>query len=147
MKRPDDFGAAPGMVGTVAGRPPVVLCLSDYDTLERTALAALLHTPRVAASLLEEVDRAAVVADAELRSDVVRLGSWVAFRNAAHGALRRVRLVATSADAHADDLSVLTPEGAALIGLRRGQTIGWSDRIGAQGALTVISVGPSADDL
>lgn len=147
MKRPDDSRAALGMVGTAAGRPPVVLCLSDYDTLERTALAALLHTPRVAASLLQEVDRAAVVADADLRSDVVRLGSWVAFRNAANGALRRVRLVAALADTHADDLSVLTSEGAALIGLRQGQTIRWSDRIGAQGALTVISVGASAADV
>lgn len=128
------------MAEALAIRPPITLCLSDYDALEKAALTALLHAPRVAGALLEEVDRAAVVADADLRPDVVRLGSWVTFTDSLMGALRRVRLVATlTPDSPRDELSVLTTEGAALVGLREGQTIVWPDRIGTDRVLTVVS--------
>ena len=128
------------MAEGLAIRPPIVLCLSDYDTLERAALSALLHAPRVAGALLEEVDRAAVVADADLRPDVVRLGSWVEFTDSLTGARRRVRLVETpTPGSPRDELSVLTTEGAALVGLREGQTIVWPDRIGTERVLTVVS--------
>ena len=134
------------MAEPCATRPPIVLCLSDYDALERAALSALLHAPREAGALLAEVDRAAVVADADLRADVVRLGSWVVFEDGLAGELRRVRLVASPvADATGQDLSALTSEGAALIGLREGQTIVCSDRVGGDRVLTVVSTQKAAD--
>lgn len=127
------------MVDVVSVRPPLVLCLSDYDTLERAALAILLEAPRVAGALLEEIDRAAVVADDDLRPDAVRLGSWVEFTDSAAGGVRRVRLVETSPSATAaHELSVLTVEGAALVGLREGHTIVWPDRLGAHRLLKVV---------
>ncbi len=127
------------MAKAFAIRPPIVLCLSDYDTLEKAALAALLQAPRVAGALLEEVDRAAIVADSDLCPDAVRLGSWVEFTDSRADAPRRVRLVATlTPDSSGDELSVLTTEGAALVGLREGQTIVWPDRIGADRVLTVL---------
>ena len=127
--------------GRPPARPPIVLCLSDYDALEKAALSALLTAPRVAGALLEEVDRAGVVADADLPRDAVRLGSWVEFTDSAEAAPRRVRLVGRSPpDLSPDELSVLTTEGAALVGLREGQTIIWPDRLGADRVLTVVTV-------
>lgn len=127
------------MAEALAMRPPIVLCLSDYDTLERAALAALLHAPRVAGALLEEVDRAAVVPDADLRADAVRLGSWVEYTDSFTGTLRRVRLVATTTpESPPEELSVMTTEGAALVGLRVGQTIVWCDRVGNNRILAVV---------
>jgi regulator of nucleoside diphosphate kinase len=121
-------------------RPPIVLCVSDRDALERAALGSILEAPRVAGPLLEEVDRAAVVADRDLGGDVVRLGSSVIYRDDLTGDFRRVRLVLSATeDCGPGELSVLTPEGAALVGLREGQSISWSDRRGAERPLTVVS--------
>jgi regulator of nucleoside diphosphate kinase len=39
-------------------------------------------------------------------------------------------------------LSVLTPVGSALLGLRVGATVSWSDNAGRTGALTVVAVQP-----
>lgn len=120
--------------------PPIVLCLSDYDTLEKAALAALLHAPRLAGALLNEVDRAIIVADADLRPNIVRLGSWVEFSDSLTGELRRARLVVSVPEGPVGDhLSALSVEGAALIGLREGQAIAWNDRIGGERVLTVVS--------
>ena len=44
------------------------------------------------------------------------------------------------ADINAGKVSVLTPIGAALIGLRQGQTIPWSSRDGRDLILTVVEV-------
>ena len=127
-------------------RPPIVLCLSDHEALEKAAFSALLHAPREAGALLEEVDRADVVADADLRADAVRLGSRLVFEDGLTGAVRRVRLVSSLAeDATGQDLSVLTSEGTALIGLREGQTVVWSDRLGARRVLTVLKLERAAD--
>jgi regulator of nucleoside diphosphate kinase len=123
-----------------ARRPPIVLCASDREVLERAALGSILEAPRVAGPLLEEVDRAAVVADRDLGADVVRLGSSVIYRDDLTGDFRRIRLVlGPPADTPAREISVLTPEGAALVGLREGQSIIWADRRGSERRLTVVS--------
>jgi len=125
-----------------AARPPIVLCASDRDVLERAALAALLTTPRVAGALLEEVDRATVVADEALEPGVVRLGSWVVYRDEATGDLSGARLVEPPGDGAADELSALSAAGAALVGLRVGQSISWSDRVSAERRLTIVRIAP-----
>lgn len=127
-----------------ARRPPITLCASDRRTLERAALAALLSAPRIAGPLLEEIERAAIVADEILAPDVVRLGSWVIYREEVSGAVRRARLVSPPAGEALGELSVLSADGAALIGLRAGQSIRWCDRLGAERLLTV--VGPAPGD-
>lgn len=125
---------------TRARRPPIMLCASDRDALESAALRTMRDAPRVAGPLLEEVDRAAVVADRDLRGDVVRLGSSVIYRDDLTGDFSRIRLVLdASGDLAARELSVLTPEGAALVGLREGQSITWPDRRGTDRRFTVVS--------
>lgn len=120
-------------------RPPVLLSLSDYQQLTAAALNALLDAPRMAGALLEEIDRASVTPDNALPPTVARLGSWVEFVEGEKGGeVRCGRLVLGSA--HPDGLSVLSPTGAALIGLRSGETILWPDRRGSEQRLTLLRV-------
>jgi len=119
-------------------RPPIVLCETDRSRLERAALLAMLEAPRVAGALLEEVDRAMVVPDAGLEPDRVRLGSLVVYRDEISGEEVCARLVEDLRAGAPAEVSVLTAEGAALVGLGIGQSILWSDRRGEERLLTIL---------
>src|SRR5690606_24597926 len=85
-------------------------------------------------------ERAQVVADHAVPADVVRMGSVVRYRTSL-GATGRVRLVyPNEAAAEGEAVSVLTPMGIALIGLRAGQSITWTAEDGRRSVLTVIAV-------
>ena len=132
------------MKPALAGRrPPILLARSESGVLERAAIEGLLNAPRLAGALLDELRRAQVIDDEALGPDVVRLGSRVTFREGECGDLRTVRLIAPC-EVHrgADDESVLSSTGAALLGLRAGQSILWADRVGGEQVLTVVSVSP-----
>jgi regulator of nucleoside diphosphate kinase len=76
--------------------------------------------------LAGELDRAILVPPEELPPDVVTMHSRVAFEDMRNGTVREVVLVyPPAADATAGKLSVLAPIGAALLGLRVGDTIEW----------------------
>ncbi|HEY8003443.1 MAG TPA: hypothetical protein VIE16_04405 [Phenylobacterium sp.] len=125
-------------------RPPIVLCQSDRAALERTALLGMLEAPRIAGPLLEEVDRAAVVPDDRLESDRVRLGSFVIYRDEAVGQEFSTRLVEDRRPGAVDELSILSSDGAALVGLRVGQSILWGDGRGVERLITVLRTWHSA---
>lgn len=79
-----------------------------------------------AGRLAAELDRAVVVDSDRLPLDVVTMLSRVVFENVRTGSRREVVLVRPpDADAGAGRLSVLAPIGAALLGLRVGDTIEW----------------------
>ena len=123
------------------GSPPIVLSRRDANALTRVAMGSMLSAPRSAAPLLREVDRATIVADIELPDDVAAIGSHVCFRDLESRQVRNVVLVASAAnDASGQALSVLSPLGSALIGLRPGQTIGWTDLDGSCIRLAVLAV-------
>lgn len=89
--------------------------------------------------LLAELERAMVVADHAVPRNVVRMGSLVRYRSG--GAERTVELVyPKAADIGSARVSILTPVGAALIGLREGQSITYATRDGRSQTLTVLSV-------
>ena len=127
--------------------PPITVARTDHGELTRLALAGSGHSADAADDLLHELDRASVVADPKLPPDVVRMGSRVRFRTG-----RDERLVTLTWPAEADiaarRISVLTPVGTALIGLRAGQSISFRTRDGRPQMLTVLSVLPpeSEDD-
>jgi regulator of nucleoside diphosphate kinase len=122
-------------------RPPIVISRSDRAILERVAVEGLLHAPRVAGALLDEIQRAQVIGDDEVGADVVRIGSRVTFREEPSAELRTARLVAAGQDRRgADDVPVLTSLGAALVGLRVGQSILWPDRVGGERLLTIVGL-------
>ncbi|GGA42984.1 hypothetical protein GCM10011499_10670 [Pelagibacterium lentulum] len=91
----------------------------------------------VADQLMNELDRARVVDQGKLPDDAVRMGSIVSFTTE-DGFNRTFQLVFPgNADIASGKVSVLTPIGAALIGLREGQSIPWTARDGRRLSLTV----------
>jgi regulator of nucleoside diphosphate kinase len=119
--------------------PEIVLGGTDHARLTSLANAALDTVPDTAEELLSELDRARVVADEAVPRDVVRMGSVVEFES--EGDRKRVILVfPPEADIAAGKVSVLTPVGAALIGLAVGESITWIARDGNSHALTIRSV-------
>ncbi|WEX88486.1 nucleoside diphosphate kinase regulator [Sinorhizobium garamanticum] len=119
--------------------PPIIINAEDHARLTALALSALDRMPEVAEALLSELERARVVAR-DLPKDSVQMGSTVAF-DADNGFAREVTLVYPGeADIEAGRISVLTPIGAALIGLSVGQSIDWLDRAGKTHRMTIRSV-------
>jgi regulator of nucleoside diphosphate kinase len=124
---------------TVDRLPEIVLGGTDHARLTNLANAALDTVPDTAEELLSELERAQVVADEAVPQDVVRMGSVVEFES--EGDRKRVTLVfPPEADIAAGKVSVLTPVGAALIGLTKGQSIAWTARDGSSHALTIRAV-------
>jgi regulator of nucleoside diphosphate kinase len=100
--------------------PPIEICREDYEKLKGFVAAANLSP--VADYLADELERARVV-DSPSQA-VVRLGSRVRFRDSLNHDARTVTLVMPNeADIDHGRLSVLTPVGAALLGLSVGQDI------------------------
>jgi regulator of nucleoside diphosphate kinase len=103
--------------------------------------------PKAADFLLQELSRATVVDGAEIGAGTVTMHARVLFRDEDSGRTRSVRLVYPSErDASGDALSVLTPLGAALIGLAEGQSIAFDGPDGARRRVTVVAVTPPSDD-
>lgn len=121
--------------------PDIVISADDHKRLQNIANAAQKSAPRVAEYLQEELDRATVCTTAENCAPGVRMGSYVEFRDDESGRVRTVQLVfPADANVEADRISVLTPIGAALIGLSEGQSIEWRTRGGDWKTLTVLKV-------
>ncbi|HLS87061.1 MAG TPA: nucleoside diphosphate kinase regulator [Burkholderiales bacterium] len=94
-----------------------------------------------------ELERAIVVSDEAMPSDVVTMYSRVVYVDERTGAEREVVLVYPSqADAAAGRVSVLAPVGTALLGLSAGQSIEWPFPDGSVRRLHVKAVvQPGAD--
>ncbi|MCA1405716.1 nucleoside diphosphate kinase regulator [Ensifer sp. IC3342] len=119
--------------------PPIIINAEDHARLTALASSALDRVPDVAEALLSELERAQVSAH-DLPTDSVQMGSTVAF-DADNGFAKEVTLVYPGeADIEAGRISVLTPIGAALIGLSVGQSIDWLDRAGKPHRMTIRNV-------
>jgi regulator of nucleoside diphosphate kinase len=120
--------------------PQIIVSNADYERLTDLASASLERLPDVAKELLAEMDRARVVDDAAVPANVVRMGSTVSFKSD-DGHERTLKLV-YPADESLDQhrISVMTPVGAALVGLAEGQSISWTARDGRRHELTVLKV-------
>ena len=122
-------------------RPPIILARSEAERLSALAEEMEHASPQAANMLLDEIERARIVADNKVPADVVRMHSVVRFVDEAHGQERTVELVLPhEADIGAGRISVLTPVGAGLIGLRPDQVITWPDREGHARRLRVVEV-------
>lgn len=131
---------AAGGIPPSSGDTPALLI--DFDTHDRLQSLAQRcdHLPEITAGLLHELDRARLVPARTLPGDVVRPGSRVTYQDVDSGAIRTIRLVwPQQADVTTMQISVLTPIGAALIGLRAGQRIRWR-LAGADRCLLVLDV-------
>lgn len=121
--------------------PPIALRPDDRARLEQIAQANISRNPETADYLAREIERARVLAPDEAGRDIVTMGSWVTFRDETSGRTRRVMLVYPEhADVSAGRISVLTPIGAALVGLSKGQSIAWTTPAGEERSLTILEV-------
>ena len=129
-------------------RPPIAIIATDHERLSALASAAMGRMPDVASYLSEELDRARIVPPAGRKAqDVVTMGSEVEFRDEDTGRVQRFILVyPEEADVAQRKISVLTPIGAALIGLTEGQTISWTARDGEERRLTVCKIEKPASE-
>jgi regulator of nucleoside diphosphate kinase len=122
--------------------PPITVSETEEHLLTLLATGAELtrRSEDVARTLLSEMERADVMADEAMPENVVRMGSRVEFEIDS-GKPRQVELV-FPIDANIDEgrISVLTPIGAALIGLSPGQMMMFRGRDGRPHKLRVISV-------
>ena len=124
-------------------KPTITVSRSDHERLTRLAESLVGRNSAVAGQLFAELDRARIVSDSRISSAVVRMGSVLRFTTES-GEDRTVTLVYPGeADIAEGKVSVLTPIGAALIGLSEGQSIDWTARDGQVHRLTVESVEPS----
>lgn len=120
--------------------PTIYVTEADYDALADIVGAANDRIPG-AQVLAAELDRARIVTPEDAPARFVQLGSLVAYEDEAGGGIRRVQIV-TPRQASIDDgrISVLTPIGAALIGMTGGQTFRWTAPDGRDRAIRVIEV-------
>lgn len=119
-------------------RPRITVGAQEHKQLMVLAMAG----SDTADDLLSEMERARVVLDTDLPEDIIRMGSTARYRTDA-GVETQVTLVYPAhADISCGRISVLTPVGTALVGLRTGQSITWITRNGRKNVLTVLSVSP-----
>ncbi len=122
-------------------RPPIMLAEDEADALADLALRSMNTSSMGAKLLLEEVDRANSLPASQLPSDVVTMNSRVTFEDEATGETHSVELVyPKDADMEAHKLSVLSPMGAGLIGMKQGGSIDWPTRQGVLRRLKIVEV-------
>jgi regulator of nucleoside diphosphate kinase len=125
----------------VEKRPPIAIDATHLARL--SALSSLTSGPmmEVCEYLREELDRAHILPAEKLRPDIVSLGSQVEFRDEQTGKVQEIILVYPfDADISRRRVSVLTPVGAALLGLSVNHTISFHTRTGERRKLTVLKV-------
>jgi regulator of nucleoside diphosphate kinase len=128
-------------VDTMILKPEITLSTEDYVKLSALVRAMMNRMPELADGLSEELERARIIEDEHFSAEAVRMGGEVDFRDDTTGKTRTVTLVyPAQADIVEGKVSVLTPIGTALIGLRAGQSISWNTRSGETRRLTVLRV-------
>ncbi|MDA5194722.1 nucleoside diphosphate kinase regulator [Govanella unica] len=121
--------------------PTLIMSMTDHEAVAELVAATETLDPSVADYLDRELNRARLVAPGKLPDDVAAMGRSVTYRDEANGRVRSITLVFPGEqDASAGKISVLTPIGAALLGMRAGQGITWADHMGGTRNLTVLEV-------
>ncbi|MGL4428159.1 MAG: nucleoside diphosphate kinase regulator [Silvania sp.] len=107
-------------------RPTIIINELDAERIDRLLEQPAFASLPVAEALNAELDRAQMCAPQDMPHNVVTMNSQVRFRDLTTGEERTRTLVyPNQMTDSATQLSVLAPVGAALIGLRTGDTIHW----------------------
>lgn len=116
----------------------LIICKADY---QRLLPLVENQGSETAEALLYELERADIVANAQFPSDAVCMGSKVTFADLDTGEQTLVSLV-FPAEANVDQfkISILSPIGSALIGLRIGGTIDWPLPLGNVRRIKVVAL-------
>tara|TARA_R110002020_G_scaffold16307_9_gene57619 strand:- start:12 stop:428 length:417 start_codon:yes stop_codon:yes gene_type:complete len=127
-------------------KPRITISQIDYDRLSNLVAALEQRSPEIAASLAEEIERARIVSDKAIAATVVRMGSSVTYM--VDGQQSKTVNLVYPGEANIEDgrVSITTPVGTALIGLKAGQSISYATRSGQIHDLTVVEVSQSRED-
>jgi regulator of nucleoside diphosphate kinase len=119
-------------------RPPIVVSSLDMERLEHLLDSLPAAQADMREALLEELARAELVEPAEMPADVVTMNSRVRFV-LDHGSEEFDMALAYPKDVKGapDKLSVLTPVGNALLGLKVGDSMAWTRPDGGRFEVTV----------
>ncbi|WP_337184820.1 nucleoside diphosphate kinase regulator [Shinella sp.] len=126
--------------------PAITIARSEYARLSNLADMLAERDPHAAEQLATELDRAKVVDDARMATGVMRIGSTAEFQIDDEAPQTAELVFPGDADISRQRISVLTPVGAALLGLSAGQSIEWAARDGRVRRLSVIAVHAGAPD-
>jgi regulator of nucleoside diphosphate kinase len=122
-------------------KPRIAIHEEDFPRLSRLAELATKAMPDVAGYLERELQRARIISGKAASARVIRMGSKVEYMDETTGKVHAVTLVyPADSDIEHGLVSVLTPIGAALLGLSQGQSIHWNTRGGECRRLTVVSL-------
>ena len=121
--------------------PAVRVLDGEYDPLADLVCASDQETAGLNL-LWQELERATVLPAPQAPADLVRMGSRVRVADLTRGGTRTVRLVFPEEATGPNRVSVTSALGAALIGLRPGDTFAWRDPGDAPGRVRVVAVQP-----
>ncbi|HDR2468759.1 TPA: nucleoside diphosphate kinase regulator [Enterobacter roggenkampii] len=122
-------------------RPTIIINELDAERIDRLLEKAEFASLPVVDALNEELDRAQMCTPETMPHDVVTMNSQVKFRNLTTGEeLTRTLVYPAQMTDSSTQLSVLAPVGAALLGLRTGDTIHWELPGGASTHLEVLEL-------
>lgn len=131
-----NFSIAQSIPCEFEGSDTPIVGVVDYIRLRQYALSD---------KLADELDRAIVVETEQVPEDVVRMHARCTYIDRRIGTQREIELVyPDESDPAMGKISVLTPVGSALIGLRVGQKIAWEFSDGSMRHLRVASVNQRA---
>ena len=127
-------------------RPAITIARSEHERLSNLADMLAERDPHAAEQLASELDRAKIVDDARMASGIVRMGSLAEFRIDDEAPQTAELVFPKDADISRHRISVLTPVGAALLGLSAGLSIEWAARDGRVCRLIVLAVHAARPD-
>ena len=122
--------------------PPIIITVSDFVTIDRLiSETADKDLPAIALYLERELERADVVAEKDLPSYIVRMNSDVTYFDSQTNSNHTATLVyPKDAETKPGTISLFTPVGAALIGMKVGNSITWYTSQGGEHTIKILAV-------
>ncbi|MEQ9153453.1 MAG: GreA/GreB family elongation factor [Parvibaculaceae bacterium] len=126
---------------TASSLPPLIVAEEQFDDLSGIAERLSRVLPEVSGFLERELARAKLMPMAQVPGDVVTMNATVEFIFGMKGRPERLKLVYPARTMpESGCISLASPAGVALLGMREGETISWSTRYGDMRWLKVVKV-------
>jgi len=134
-------GDSEGNRKNAMSKPTLTINELDAERLDTLLAQAAYASGPVAEALNDELDRAEILPPQEIPADVVTMNSKVRFTEGNEGEEHVRTLVYPAALKDTDEqLSVMAPLGAALLGLRVGSSITWTMPNGKESLVKVLEL-------
>jgi len=124
-------------------RPLIWIGRMDYGRLLRAMDRLAVQAPDVSAFLSRELERAIVRPEGDLPRTIVRMGSRVLFRRDDGMTPEWGELIYPDQSPKDDQITVASPLGVALLGLREGAHMPYSDADGITRRLMIERILPA----